>query len=219
MHCRGVQPRWAAMLALVLGLCFTAPAAAESEIGGPRYYEPRQPRSYAAPERAEGAAERADPAAERAEAAGERVVLVMSGMIGRGSHREFRRAVSRSKAEVVVLEGPGGILGEALLIAEEVRRRGLTTVVAANNRCASACAIVFLAGRTKHMGRGAAVGLHAASFENGVADPQATSIMAGYLRQLGVPANTLRRMASTAPQDIRWLTNGEQKALRIRGLE
>jgi len=219
MHCRGVQPRWAAMLALVLGLCAAAPAAAESEIGGPRYYEPRQQRSYAVPEQADAAGERADAAPERAEVARERVVLVMSGMIGRGSYREFRRAVSRSKAEVVVLEGPGGILGEALLIAEEVRRRGLTTVVAANGRCASACAIIFLAGRTKHMGRGAAVGLHAASFENGVADPQATSIMAGYLRQLGVPTSTLRRMASTAPQDIRWLTRAEQKALRIRGLE
>jgi hypothetical protein len=207
------------MLALLLGLCAAAPAAAESEIGGPRYYEPRQQRSAALPEGADAAAERAEAAGERAAASREQVVLVMSGMIGRGSHREFRRAVSRSKAEVVVLEGPGGILGEALLIAEEVRSRGLTTVVAANGRCASACAIVFLAGRTKHMGRGAAVGLHAASFENGVADPQATSIMAGYLRQLGVPANTLRRMASTAPQDIRWLTKAEQKALRIRGLE
>jgi hypothetical protein len=207
-----VGPRWAALLALVLGLCAAAPAAAESEIGGPRYYEPRQQRTAAVPERGNAAG-------DRAEVSHERVVLVMSGMIGRGSYREFRRAVSRSKAEVVVLEGPGGILGEALLIAEEVRRRGLTTVVAANGRCASACAIVFLAGRTKHMGRGAAVGLHAASFENGVADPQATSIMAGYLRELGVPANTLRRMASTAPQDIRWLTKGEQKALRIRRLE
>jgi hypothetical protein len=219
MHCRGVQPRWAAMLALVFGLCLTAPAAAESEIGGPRYYEPGQQRSYAAPEQGEGAAERADAAGTRGEEAGDRVVLVMSGMIGRGSYREFRRAVSRSKAEVVVLEGPGGILGEALLIAEEVRRRGLTTIVAADRRCASACAIIFLAGRTKHMGPGAAVGLHAASFENGVADPQATSIMAGYLRQLGVPSSTLQRMASTAPQDIRWLTRAEKKALRIRGLE
>jgi hypothetical protein len=207
------------MLALVLGLCAAAPAAAESEIGGPRYYEPRQ-RSAALPQRAAAAAaERADPAEERADASRERVVLVMSGMIGRGSYREFRRAISRSNAEVVVLEGPGGILGEALLIAEEVRRRGLTTVVAANGRCASACAIVFLAGRTKHMGRGAAVGLHAASFENGVADPEATSIMAGYLRQLGVPTTTLQRMASTAPQDIRWLTKAEQRAMRITGLE
>ncbi len=195
---RFVSSALAAACLLLCAVAGIAPAMAESEIGGPRYYDAAPPR--AAPAR-------------------ERVVLVMSGMIGRGAYREFRRAIARSKPEAVVLDGPGGILGEALLIAEEVRRRGLATVVAPGRRCASACAIVFLAGRTKHMGSGAEVGLHSASFEDGRADPEATGMMAGYLSHLGVPASTLRRMASTAPSDIRWLTRSEQRALRIRGLD
>jgi hypothetical protein len=40
--------------------------------------------------------------------------------------------------------------------------------------------------------------------------------MAAYLRQVGVPTSTLRRMAQTAPSDIRWLTRSEQQAIGIR---
>jgi hypothetical protein len=181
----------AAVLAGFLTFVATAPGLAESEIRrGPRH-DPRP----------------------------KHVALVMTGMIGPGAYKKFRRTLDRSRPDIVILDGPGGVLGEAILIAEEVRRRGLKTAIAANGRCASACAIVFLAGRTKQMGEGAAVGLHSASFEDGRADPLATGIMAGYLSQLGVPASTLHRMASTAPSDIRWLTRSEQRALRIRKLD
>ena len=40
--------------------------------------------------------------------------------------------------------------------------------------------------------------------------------MADYLRGVGVPSSTLKRMARTAPSDIRWLTKAEQKAMGIR---
>jgi hypothetical protein len=143
-------------------------------------------------------------------------VLMVSGIIGPGAHRQFQAALWRGEPKLVVLDGPGGVLGEAILIAEEVRRRGLTTLVTANRSCASACAIVFLSGRTKYLGSGAAIGLHSASYADGRADPEATQLMAAYLGQLGVPQATLRRMARTAPSDIRWLTTAEQRAIGIR---
>lgn len=143
-------------------------------------------------------------------------VLMVSGIIGPGAHRQFQAALWRAEPRLVVLDGPGGVLGEAILIAEEVRRRGLSTLVTANHSCASACAIVFLSGRTKYLGAGASVGLHSASYADGRADPQATELMATYLSQLGVPRATLRRMAQTAPSDIRWLTVSEQQAIGIR---
>jgi hypothetical protein len=150
---------------------------------------------------------------------GDQIVLVMTGVIGPGSYRQFRRAVARSKPDLIVLEGPGGILGEAIRIGGEIRRRGLTTLVDANSSCASACAVVFLSGRTKYMGRGAYVGLHSASYMDGRADAEATSVMASYLSGVGVPRSILRRMARTAPDDISWLTRAEQRALRIRAID
>jgi hypothetical protein len=154
-----------------------------------------------------------------APASGDETVLLVSGVIRPGAHLQFRAALSRGAPRLVVLDGPGGVLGEALLIAEEVRRRHLDTLVAPNRRCASACAVVFLSGRTKYLGSGAAVGLHSASYADGRADPEATELMAAYLRQVGVPNGTLRRMALTAPSDIRWLSVSEQRAIDIRPFE
>lgn len=142
--------------------------------------------------------------------------LLISGVIGPGAYEEFRDAIARNPSAIVVLDGPGGFLGEALLIGEEIRRRRLDTLVAQNRRCASACAVVYLSGRTKYLGSGAAVGLHAASYADGRADAEATEVMAAYLRQVGVPTATLRRMARTAPSDIRWLTADEKRAIGIR---
>jgi hypothetical protein len=154
---------------------------------------------------------------QAAEAGGDvPMALLVSGVIGPGSYDEFRDAVSRSSPALVVLDGPGGVLGEALLIAEEVRRRQLDTLVGPNRSCASACAIVFLSGRVKYLASGAAVGLHSASYADGRADPEATELMAAYLSQVGVPNATLLRMARTAPSDIRWLTKAEQNAMGIR---
>lgn len=146
----------------------------------------------------------------------EQVILVISGVIGPGAYREFRRAISRAKPDYILLEGPGGMLGEALRIGQEVRRRGLSTLVAANGQCASACAVVFLSGRTRYVGRNAAVGLHAASDRRGRVNAEATAMMSDYLGSVGVPRNIRRRMANTSPSEIRWLTRAEQKALKFR---
>ncbi len=142
--------------------------------------------------------------------------LLVTGVLGPGSYDEFHSALMRGTPEMVVIDGPGGILGEALLIGEEVRRRHLTTLVGPHRACASACAVVFLSGRTRYLGAGAVIGLHSASFADGRVDPEATAVMAEYLRGVGVPNATLRRMARTAPSDIRWLTAAEKKAMGIR---
>jgi hypothetical protein len=155
-------------------------------------------------------------AGNTARASDEPEALLVSGVIGPGSYDEFRNALMHSSPQLVVLDGPGGILGEALMIGEEIRRRNLDTLVGPNRSCASACAVVFLSGRTKYMASGAAVGLHAASFADGRADPEATEVMAAYLRGVGVPNATLKRMARTAPSDIRWLSRAEMRALGIR---
>lgn len=155
-------------------------------------------------------------AGNAARAADEPEALLISGVIGPGSYDEFRAALMYSSPKLVVLDGPGGILGEALMIGEEVRRRNLSTLVGPNRSCASACAIVFLSGRVKYMASGAAVGLHSASFADGRADPEATEVMASYLRGVGVPNATLKRMARTAPSDIRWLSRAEIRQMGIQ---
>lgn len=200
-----LKPLIYVVLAVLLGLAAASPGRADSDSVQRRneFYRHLHERQSAA----------------RSRSAGEETVLLVSGVIGPGAHDQFRAALSRGTARLVVLDGPGGVLGEALLIGEEVRRRHLSTLVAPHRRCASACAVVFLSGRTKYLGAGAAVGLHSASYADGRADPEATELMAAYLRQVGVPTSTLRRMASTAPNQIRWLTSSEQRAIGIKAYQ
>jgi membrane-bound ClpP family serine protease len=195
-----------AVAAVLLGLALPSLGSAESDNGARRQFY-RDMQGQAAAFAGQGGA---------AAVVGDVRVLSVSGVIGPGAHQQFRAALLRGSPGLVVLDGPGGILGEALLIAEEVRRRRLNTLVAANRSCASACAVVFLSGRSKFLEAGANVGLHSASYADGRADPEATELMAAYLRQVGVPAGTLRRMAQTAPNRIRWLTRAEQQAIGIR---
>jgi hypothetical protein len=153
---------------------------------------------------------------DRPTSSGEATALLITGVIGPGSYEEFRAALSHATPEIVVIDGPGGVLGEAILIGQEIRRRRLDTLVAAHHSCASACAVVFLSGANRYLGAGAEIGLHSASFVDGRADPEATALMASYLEGVGVPLATLHRMAETAPSDIRWLTKSEQRAIGIR---
>lgn len=145
--------------------------------------------------------------------------LLVSGVIGPGSYAEFHAALSEARPDIVVIDGPGGVLGEAFLMGEEIRRRGLDTLVTAHRRCASACAVIFLSGHTRYLGAGAEIGLHSASYADGRTDPEATELMAEYLAEVGVPDATLRRMVHTAPKDIRWLTRSEQLAIGIRAFK
>jgi hypothetical protein len=78
---------------------------------------------------------------------------------------------------------------------------------------------VFLSGRSKYVGAGAVIGLHSASYADGRSDPEATQVMADYLRGVGVPSATLRRMARTLPSDIRWLSKAEQRAMNIQAFK
>jgi hypothetical protein len=146
-------------------------------------------------------------------------MLVMSGVIGPGAFHRFQADVNRIRPDFIVLDGPGGGVFEAILIGTEIRRRGLATLVRGNRSCASACAIVFLSGRTRYLGNGASVGLHSAANDGGRADANGTNFMARYLSGVGVPRSIVRQMAAIPPSDIRWLTKTEQRSLGIRPYE
>lgn len=74
-------------------------------------------------------------------------VIALTGVIGRNSPLDLRRAAQkRPEAQTLILTSPGGLPGEALLVALEVRERGLNTFVPKGEACRSECAYVFLAG-------------------------------------------------------------------------
>jgi hypothetical protein len=142
--------------------------------------------------------------------------LVLSGVIGPGAFARFKAELDRRNPDVIVVDGPGGRVFEAMLIGTEIKRRGLSTVVPKSRSCASACTIVFLSGRTRALETGATLGLHAASSGGGAADRQGNALMYTYLNRVGMHKSMAREMAAVPPGEMRWLTGSETRALGIR---
>jgi hypothetical protein len=157
-------------------------------------------------------------AARPGPAVGQESVIAMSGVIHPGADSIFRAAVSRSRPDLVILSGPGGDLGTALHIAAEVRRRGIDTAIPQGAYCASACAVIFLSGRTKYISPGGMLGLHAASNLDGSFSREGTAIMAQYLAQIGVPSRVISRMQARQGNDMYWLADADRRALKIVAL-
>ena len=77
-------------------------------------------------------------------------IIALNAEITGTTPRDFERALAlRPEARIVVLNSPGGAVGGALAMAEEIRRRGLSTFVPAGLGCYSACAYVYFAGRQR----------------------------------------------------------------------
>jgi hypothetical protein len=116
------------------------------------------------------------------------------------------------------LDSPGGNLIGGIRLARLIRGHGdLSTIVFYGATCASACFLVFAAGREKFVGLHSFVGVHGAADKTGNVTEEseaATRAMARFCRELGVPSSITEKLLATPPNDIVWLS---QKDLQSMG--
>jgi hypothetical protein len=137
------------------------------------------------------------------------MVIRLKGEIKEGDDDRFRRLSLQHPAAVVHLASNGGALVPALEIGRIIRIAGYDTVVPPNTNCTSACALIWLAGKERHLiGQ---VGFHAAYRDN---DGQlqesgaANALIGNYMTQLGLPAKAILFATAAPPDKILWLTIG-----------
>lgn len=83
----------------------------------------------------------------------------LEGAIDFGITRDLAALLDRAaEVSVIRLQSDGGRVAEARGLVKVIERHALDT--AADGRCASACALVFLSGRTRHLEPGARLGFH-----------------------------------------------------------
>lgn len=142
---------------------------------------------------------------------GEKLVLVQfSGEILRDINK-FRVMANRVPMlfTVLVMDSPGGNVAAALEIGREVKARGFSTLVKAGNTCASACGLIWLAGDSRYMARGARIGFHAAYAEHGGAQVEKgapNALIGSYLHQLELPDTAIAYVTKASPGQMEWLT-------------
>lgn len=119
-----------------------------------------------------------------------------SGPIEEGDAAKF---AGLPKFDTLELDGPGGLVGEALAMAANMDARGgIRTVVRAGASCASACAMaLFVSGKTRIVYIGGRIGIHSCAMPNGTPAPECNRAMAANATAHGVPWGVIEDSVST----------------------
>lgn len=136
-------------------------------------------------------------------------IIFIDGDIASGDVERFRQISLRYPKALVVLDSDGGLLHPAIEMGKIIKIMGYTTLVDVDGVCASACALIWLAGDRRIQFTGGGIGFHAAyvnesgrPIESGVAN----ALVGNYLTLLGASAKTVV-FATTAPPDrLLWLS-------------
>ncbi|MES2535885.1 MAG: ATP-dependent Clp protease proteolytic subunit [Pseudomonadota bacterium] len=139
--------------------------------------------------------------------------VIFTGMLREGSARQIEMMLNAaSGANSLILDSPGGRLLEAERIASIVHDRKLDTYV--EGMCASACTLVFLAGKDRASTPNARIGFHQPSFLRLTREEQAvaTGAMMEQYRRARLPDDFIEKISRTAPNDM-WFPTREELIL------
>ena len=142
-----------------------------------------------------------------------RVFVDVVGKIDDGDFETFKQktdqigASNPKKLVIVTLMSNGGAIGPAMQIGELVRKRGMLTFVPGDRTCASACALIWVAGWLRTVGDTPQIGFHAAYDEDTGRESGAANAMIGaYLRDLELGYKAIHFMTRKGPTSLEWLT-------------
>ena len=138
----------------------------------------------------------------------ELVVITVTGDIAYGDDERFRALAVQHRRAAVVLASDGGNLDAALAIGRAIHVAGWSTAVADGDACASACALIWLAGTPRFAGPNASIGFHAAYREDGGRPSEsgvANAFVGRYLGVLNLPDRAVEFATTAGPEGMRWL--------------
>jgi hypothetical protein len=136
--------------------------------------------------------------------------IQVKGEINKGDADAFRpeafSKIQLHKHVFVVLESNGGVAMEALNIGTAIRKMDFDTVVFDNKTCASACALIWLAGHYRWAGPKASIGFHAIYYGEGNVSSGGNALVGAYLRELGLSLKAIRYLTQAPPDGMEWLS-------------
>ncbi|WP_436637642.1 hypothetical protein [Microbaculum sp. FT89] len=141
----------------------------------------------------------------------------MTGAIEIDADKEFSAFLNSNPNVIGIrLNSPGGIVVNAIAMAEEISKRRLSTFIAEDQSCASACAILFFAGYDRLVkGR---LGVHQMD-DGGRGDASTLQfVLAEQLdafQRFGVPWTVTHYMLTTPPWEMRWLSDDDIENLAL----
>ncbi len=146
----------------------------------------------------------------------------MTGPIHAGDDARFRLFLLDSPSDQRIAafapDSGGGNLLEAERMAARLRSGGANVVVRDRTICASACFLLFAAGKHRFAYPAAYIGVHSAASSDGSEDENAlaaTTLMARDAAELGVPASIIGKLVTTQSHAMAWLHADDMSAISV----
>jgi hypothetical protein len=125
-------------------------------------------------------------------------LVIVNGDLTKDDLQTFQRLVQAAPSgSMVGLHSNGGAVATGMGMGTLIRMRGLITLVIDDLTCASACALAWLAGTPRLMGRKARIGFHAVSI-GGAETGAGNALVGAYLERLGLPERAISTPRSPA---------------------
>jgi len=144
--------------------------------------------------------------------------LSISGRILIEDGRKFTQAALSSDAAIVFLESAGGSIEAAIEIGKVIRLKGMTTIVADDDYCVSACGLIWLAGERRLLTPRARVGFHATYVTKDnvrVESGTGNALVGRYLTLLNLPERAVVFATVAGPHKLNWLDASNKRASGI----
>ena len=135
-------------------------------------------------------------------------LIVIEGEITEGDSARFRRYADNNPKALIVLAGPGGSLGEALEIGRTIQKGDYGTYILSDFPCASACALIWLAGNHRIVEPNSLVGFHSGYVEEDgvpVTSGFANAMIGRYLSLLSLSDKATFFITGSPPDGMYWL--------------
>jgi membrane-bound ClpP family serine protease len=126
-------------------------------------------------------------------------------------------AALQNEQTIVVLDSPGGSIAAAIEIGKIMNRQGFKTAVPDFERCLSACALIWLAGKERLVGGSASIGFHSTrptltSFETSY---RGNAAVEGYLAYALNRPELTAYVTKASPRSMTWLTIADARELKL----
>lgn len=156
--------------------------------------------------------------------AGKIYVVAVTGAIESGDATTFRSALKgiaqrvgvTDKGILVDVSSGGGLIGEALDMANMIKENHIPLSVSSTSECLSACFLMFLAAPNKLLAHGARIGVHSAATVQGseTDSTKATTIeFARIAKENGAPNSVVGKLVSAKPNEMLFLSEDEMKQM------
>ncbi|UXN72608.1 hypothetical protein N8D56_15215 [Devosia sp. A8/3-2] len=140
---------------------------------------------------------------------------ILAGEITNQTPGDFKAVLaSQPNIKTLVLSSDGGTMAGALLLADEVYRRGINTYIPPKSICQSSCAYVFFAGAGR-LDQGELGVHHFYGGDSNAASQLGVTDIMGILTGFGTPQAVINRMLRTPANAIYIFNSEEVTQLRI----